>query len=73
MTIDDARDMCMKDSKLKLSSNDANLVVCWCRMTVSQEALKEEDFQKVQFVELLEMVARIGDVMFKDEKEKSPL
>ena len=53
-----------KDSELALTSKQAKLCLGFCKMTVCDEANMYQNYEKLQFVELLEMIGRIADVIF---------
>ena len=73
MSMNDAHDLMIRLTPLKLTEKDAFLCYGLCKMTTVNEA--EEStlrYKRLQFVELLELVGRIADLKFKGtEQEKS--
>lgn len=53
-----------KDCELALTTKQAKLCLGFCKMTVIDEANGYQNYEKLQFVELLEMIGRIADVIF---------
>lgn len=63
-----------KDSKLNLTTKQAKYCIGYCRMTLRAETVDNEAFVKVQFVELLELIARAAVSKFHNtEHELLPL
>ena len=73
MTMNDALDMMIRVSPLRLTEKDAFLCYGMCKMTTVNEAEESNiKYKRLQFVEFLELIGRIADVKFKGtETDKS--
>ena len=73
MTMNDALDMMIRVSPLRLTEKDAFLCYGMCKMTTVNEAEESKiKYKRLQFVEFLELIGRIADVKFKGtETDKS--
>ena len=66
MTMNDALNLMMKDSRIGLIEKDAIFCYGLCKMTVANEFNEsKEKYRKLQFVELLELIGRIADLRYK--------
>ena len=70
----DGINLVTKDTDLQLTQKQAKACVGFSRMTVRNETGEYDNFIKIQFVELLEMVGRIAQIKYlHTENEMLPL
>jgi len=69
MTMGDALGLMMKDTQLALTEKDAIYCFGMCKMSVIIEQENMWQYKQLKFVELLELVGRIGYQKFKDNPE----
>jgi hypothetical protein len=60
MSFKDCMQMMMKDSQLGLTAKQAKYCYGFCKMTNADEASDFNKTDRIQFVELLEMIGRIA-------------
>lgn len=69
MTMNDAMALMMKDTTLGMIEKDAMYCFGMCKMSVIYEQENMWQYKQLKFVELLELMGRIGYQKFKDHPE----
>ena len=64
MSFKDAMNMMCKDTKLNFSSKQAKYCIGFCKMTVMDETMEFNAYNKIQHVELLEMIGRMAHIKY---------